>query len=313
MDNDQNPRDPGPMFPTLNGQEDGDPAILPPGVVPESELSSPVRGETLSLTPGTPLVEGAPASPPATEAVVDAGAAQPKKGRSFQERINQLTRRYHESEEQNGALQTQIRELASLVSNLQNQIVSSRAPAPTPQADNLGGLLSGEEQGKPAAGAAPVDIAHVVTRAIGAYDQQRRLEDTATAQFRVAQEASFAEAVSEFPELGDNRTTPRRIFNDLFARSPLARLPDGPYQVALQVKGILADEARAAASRPTTDVAQRKVQASVTSPTTPAAIPDVNRLTIKKEYDKVLSEVKAGKNDYETYRRFRYLQAALNK
>jgi hypothetical protein len=303
-------RDPGAIFPSLSGDDPGDATALPPGTIPDQEPNSIVRGESLPLTPGPALVEGAAAPTPTQEAQIDAGAAARPPRKTVQDRINQLTRRYHETAEENSLLNQQIAELTQVVAGLQTKISSPRTPAPSPQADLLGGLGSGEPQ-PPATGAAPVDVANVVTQAIGAYDQKRRNDDAAVLRFRTQQNASFNEAATEFPELNDNRTTARRLFNDLFARSPLAQLPDGPYQVALQVRGIMADEAASARRPAAATVEQRKVQASITTPAS-TAIPDINRQNIRKEYDKVLAEVRAGKSDYETYRKFRYLQIALN-
>lgn len=281
-------------------------------------------GQGISSTPAAALNDPSPSGgdAPEREAVDDLGTNAPggRRRRTVQDRIDTLTRRYHTAEEEKSILSQQLRQLADVVNQQQHMLQSMRSSAPSAPAPaqpsagdaTFGSLLAtGEEQPKPSAGtAAPMpDISRIVEEAIGRYDQKRRQETAEYTQLRNSHEVSFAQAVEEFPELADQRTAFRRTFNNVFDKSPLRVLPDGPYQIALQVRGILADEAGRAARK-----TEQKRQATVIVPTPSTTdTPDTSRVAIQKEFDKAAAAIRGGDSSYETFRKWRVLRAELQR
>jgi len=110
---------------------------------------------------------------------------------------------------------------------------------------------------------------------------------------RAAQEESFVQAAEEWPELRRSDSGFRQKFNQLFDNSPLKALPDGPMQVAAQVRGILADE-----RRDSQVVAERKRAAGITSPNPqavePAAQVDGLPKDVAVQYEQAKARMRAG-------------------
>jgi hypothetical protein len=287
-------------------------------------LSDGVRpaGSALSMVPADPVqhvLDGAAAP----EGSQDLGVAAGRQRRTAQDRINQLTGRYRAAQEENGALTEQIGRLAQIVEqqNLQIQNISRGVGNSPPQASlGIPGAVDALDSPSPVPvvntpqSTGPLDVASIVSQAIASYDSKQRTAQAATDKLRNAHEQAFSAACEEFPELADGRTLARRTFNELFFNSPLRQLPDGPYQVALQVRGILADETRRAPSAPTTPVDVRKRQASVVVPqSSPTDAPVASQQQLSKQYTDLMTRVRNGDSSFETHRALRYVRAAMQR
>jgi hypothetical protein len=194
-------------------------------------------------------------------------APQSRRPRTAQDRINILTKRYRQSEEQKSTLEQQVQ---LLVDKLQYQdrvlqdIAQGRAPAqqafqpapaPAPANGSLETIL--DQQAQPPQQLQPgvatpaqdrpltaQEVKEIVSGAIQDFATQSIEQQNQVGRLQTAQEESFQEAVEDFPQLADQRTTARQLFNKIYSTSPLRQLPDAPYQIALQVQGILWPQCR---------------------------------------------------------------------
>jgi len=288
-------------------------------------------GGGLSMAPQPPL-EGQPApqSQERSVAIEDTNPQDVPQGRprTAADRIRQLTHRYRQEQREKSELETQLsqvldvmkqqgRELSELRGTLARP-PSGRAVPQEPSDDILG--LDGSQpspakHADPATGVpmTPDTLRAIVTDAISSYDQNRRQQESARDQLAAAQESSFAEAVKEMPALRDSRTKAHQIFSELYGSSPLRTLPDGPYQIALQVRGILADEQADAAGAAGQVNEDRLRRAALPPQPSATDIPQGNRAALQKEYEKLSVERKRGNEDYNVYRRWRMLREALRQ
>jgi hypothetical protein len=220
-----------------------------------------------------------------------------------------------EAEENNDALLAKLQEIENQNINLQRQVGALRgSPSPQPagasELDVFGDGTS-ELAGQPAAQTpGALDVQGLVTNAIEQYDQKQRQTQAASAQLHVAQRQSAAAALAEFPELGDGGTQAAQIFQQLWEGSPLQAHPDGPYHVALQVRGIIADEV--AHGQTPAEVEARKIQASVITPK-PAATdtPSMDGKALQKQYDELLKRRRNGSTSVDDYMMARALQIKM--
>lgn len=306
---------PGTMFPSLyeggtpgdrDGGEDITGQVLP-DLSPKPDLA-PGTGSSLSSVPGS--APDAPVVPQGTAQAIQGGqAGTDRKPRTASERIAQLTRRFRQAEDQNNNLNAQIQELINLGRAQAQEIAALRqgrpAKAPEMDADPTGAAAS--------QGSAPISldaVRNVVREVVTGYDSERRAAELRVQQMQQAHLASFKEAALDLPELMDTRSRARQIFDEIYASSPLIQLPDGPYQIALQVRGILADEAHRAQT-----TAVRKVQTSAVAPMQSVDMPHSELAAAQKEFDQLNKLRQAGNEDFRIYRRWRMLRdfIAANK
>lgn len=308
---------PGSMFPSLYG--DGTPGdrdagqditgqVLP-DLSPKPDLA-PGTGESISNVPGGPAdaadAPGAQGAPATSDAA--GRPPQDRRPKTAQERIAQLTRRYRQAEDQNNNLSAQLQELLQISRAQAGEIAalrSGRAAAPP----------AGEINPDPTGGAAarsdtPITldaVRNVVRDVITGYDNERRAYDTRVQQMKVAHEEAFKDAAQEMPELLDQRSRARQIFDELYAQSPLITLPDAPYQIALQVRGILADEQRRGQA-----TEARKVQVSAMAPSAPA-VGDASSEVVaaQREFAHLTKVRQSGNEDFKVYKRWRMLRDFL--
>lgn len=259
--------EPNSLFPALDGSTPGDnpekvQSLEGLGPLPDLEesqtVSEPGSSQILPID-SLPSVAEPPAGAPVQ--------TSPGDGRSrLQDRINRLVGQRHEQNRENQVLQAQIAALTEQLS-IANQrsagLIAPRSPAspaPGSSSDPFGGSQS---QQTPARGFDESALDEALNRrlqpVLESIEGQRRV-----AEIRTAHEAAFEEAAREFPELRRQDSAFRQRFNELYDRSPLRQLPDAPYQIALQVRGLLADER--AASR---IVEGRKAVSGVQVPTQP--------------------------------------------
>jgi hypothetical protein len=321
------PSDPGTLFPSIDGDSPGtEPARadVTGQVLPDLAESSIAAGQSNSIShvdmlgggqvegaePGKQLVAGGEIDPP----------AQRKGGRTAADRIAQLTKKYRQ--EQDGRSQLEV-QLSQLVSRLEDQSklitqLSSRSPAAHGKPDNSAGDPSGlGDLGGDAPKNAPAsDIAAVVQQALVNYDQQRQYAEAQKVAQTNMHIASFKEACEEFPELADARTSANRLFLQLYNTSPLRALPDAPYQIALQVRGILADEASNPRVNPAEVDARKRGASIVPSRSLSTPTPEVagtQRVQLEKELGKINDQMKAGSQDPRLYIQWRKLRSALQQ
>jgi hypothetical protein len=328
----------GTLFPEMGGggspgdAEAGDDitGIVLKGLSDPDNTPAPAHdGGTLSLAPAPPL-EGAPAAPaPVPGMVVEDTTPQPEQGRpkTAQQRIAQLTHKYRSAEKEKGEVETQLsqvldvmkaqgQELAELRGTLARPLAGAAVPQDKP--DDILGLPGAQPSPtrsvEPTTGVpmTPDTLKAIVTDAITIYDQGRRNEESARTRTVAAQEQSFQVAAAEMPELRDARTRAHQIFSELYKSSPLAALDDGPYQIALQVRGIMADEKADSAGADANQVQEDRLR-HATLPPQPSQIPQGNRAVMLKEYNDIVAERKRGNEDFNLYKRLRYLREALRQ
>lgn len=282
-------------------------------------------GSSLSLVQ-SPL-EGAPApmgTPVAkVESTVQPEEKKDRRPRTAQERIAQLTKRYRQEQNNNNELSTQVTELLTYLQKQDKEIqalrgqVNNNKPHIQKEQDIFGIRPDGAGPNAvpdPSTGI-PVSadtIRSIVTEAITDYDQRQRKVRDEQAQLAALQEQSFVEAMEEVPELADKRSKAFRYFSEVYEVSPLQKLPDGPYQIALQIKGMLADDAAPAPSKPADNVPrQDRIRQAALKPQPTGEIPQSERVAMQKEFAEISKLRKAGNEDFALYRRWRQLRQAL--
>lgn len=305
----------GTMFPGLDGSP-GDARDQPqelqfplPPLTPDTTPDQPsaqVRSSSISSVPDA--ARGGQEAPP-QEAAFEGEAPRGRAKRSLQERIDSITRARRTAEGERDSLKAQVDRLVGLIADQNHKITAlsgGKPAAPAPDPLGLG------DAAKPSGTHSFTldDVKSVVEGTIKSHVERVRETDSAAASLRQDQEASFAEAVQEFPELADSRTRARQLFNRIYDASELRALPNGPYQVALQVRGLLASEP---ASGSPAAVAERKRQASVVVPAPQSTdIPGADRAADKREYEALLARNRAGTlTDFRDYKRMRVLGSSL--
>lgn len=305
----------GTLFPSLDGESPG-----------EVEPSSDITGQPLpSLSEGEddkfvddvvnrPNSEGPedktkPTQDTTTVAAGEIREPKPRRGRSLQDRINILTRDRRETRDENSQLRAELQRLTEVV------VKQSATPAPRP-AMKPAGVFSQDSEGNEsgeAGGAAQTpfsidDVRSAIREEITSYDQEQRTAIAKQSEIQNQQEDSLREALEEFPELGDQRSRANQVYRELYLKSPLRGLPDAPYQVALQVRGILADESQQAAV--TTD---KKRQAGVVTPTptNTSSTGGPSAAVLRKQYDTLSQELRSGNTDFRLYKRWRDIRDQL--
>lgn len=303
----------GSIFPSLDGAEPGDQEIgadisgrpLPP-MTPDAEdmPRAAGTGESISSVPG--VLEGAEA-PDGMQ--VAGGEIEPpvgRKPRTAQERIAQLTRRYRQEQETRNGVEDQLQQTLNMIQQQQQEIMALRSGqnparnAANQAADALGlaGVPS-ETTGQPMT----LDsVRSVVREVITDYDAQVRQKSSAIEQLKANHIEAFKDASTEMPELMDQRSRAREIFDELYSKSPLRALPDGPYQIALQIPGILANEQRRgqAASQ------DRKRQVGVNVPAPSGSdIPDGGLAGLRQNFAKLTQAHRADPSNFPIYKQWR--------
>jgi len=303
----------GSIFPALDGGDPGSQETgtdisgqpLPP-MTPDAEdmPRAAGTGETLSSVPAA--LEGAQAP---DGAQIAGGEIEPplgRKPRTAQERIAQLTRRYRQEQETRGGVEAQLQQTMNILQQQQQEIIalrSGRNGSSAPQANEAADALG--LTGTPQQGQSPItldSVRSVVREVITDYDAQVRQKSSAVEQLKANHIEAFKDAASEMPELMDQRSRFRAIFDELYSSSPLRALPDGPYQIALQIPGILANEQRRGqAASP-----ERKRQVGVNVPApVGSGIPDGGLAGLKKEFAGLTQQMRAGNQDFNTYKQWR--------
>jgi len=318
------PEQMGGIFPSLDGSEPGrqeagediSGQILPPltpdaGDLPEADAS----GTGLSSVPGAGQVEGAGAPDPVTVAGGEISAPQGRRPKTAADRIATLTKRYRQEQELRSGAEDRLNEALTLLRQQGEQIAalrSGRAPAPTRQANEAADALG--LAGSPDLAAQPVTldaVRGVIREVITDYDRTQRESNARAQQLSEAHMAAFKEAVADFPELGNDASHARQIFNELYTHSPLRALPDGPYQIAQQIFGIIPSEVRRGqAASP-----QRKQQAGVVVPQSGSADPNQQLAAAKQEFSKLSQQmrVQGAGQDFKAYRRWRELRSFIGQ
>jgi hypothetical protein len=154
------------------------------------------------------------------------------------------------------------------------------------------------------------DVERIITAAIQNYDQQLRTANDEQSQMRDAQNASYQRAISEVPGLGDTNSDFYKTFVQVWNSSPLRQLEDGPYHVALQVQGLLANQQEANAA-----LTQRKRQANVTTPQ-PTATEELGTAQVaalQKEHARLSAAIRAGSRDTDLLFKYRKINRALGR
>lgn len=254
------------LFPSIDGASPGDnketvmslddTPILEP-LFPQSDVGS-APSQVQDFDPATVEAVDAPVAP---------APAEPTRRKSVQDRIDRLTKRNHEVKSQNDALAQQLAALAQQNQMLFAQLVNQRAPVGAPAAAPSADPFAGGETGAAQTPALDLrrQIAEAVRGEVAPISESLRNIHQSNA-IRQAHEQSFSEAAEDYPELRDNSSEFRRVFNDLYDGAPaeVKRLPNAPMHLALQARGILADARRA---EQTTTAKKRAATVHVPTPT----------------------------------------------
>lgn len=307
------PDAPGSVFPGLYDDTPGDqiPAQdisgvpLEPLISPDDPLAAGT-GSSLSSVP-----EGAAEAGDAPEQIAggDIPAPTQRKPRTAADRIAQLTKQYRHEQRARGDTEARLEETLAILRQQGEELKQLRVGRAQPRqaaqeaADALGLGAPGAIEGQ----AAPVTadtIRGIVSETFQQYEARRAQQDHEIRQMQASHETAFKEAAEEMPELLDTRSQARAYFDELYRTSPLKTLPDGPYQIALQVRGLLADDSRRSAAP------ERKLQAGVV---VPAGAPvDANTSAgLRREYARLTDLRKKGNEDFQVYKRWRAVRDQL--
>lgn len=310
---------PEPLFPSLYGNDPGDPSTEKAQDITDQPLPSMME-EGAQLTSGSsiqplgtggepiPQLEGAGAPETTTEIADPPEDPRRPKRRSVQDRIDQLTFRVHQRGAENDILREENARLSAQISELGAQI---NAVLHRPMNQNPNPLENPAAAGNPNGSS---DVESAVARAIQQHVaplSQAVGQMVTNTQLATQHQASFAQAAEEFPDLSDPRSNFARVFTQLWASTPLRELKNGPYQVALQVRGILADaradEKRQAAQKraASVHVPQSTIpeQASGSAPTQGDA----------RQFAELSHRIKNGDTSFDTYRAWRTLREKFKK
>lgn len=303
---------PGTVFPGFDG--------TPGDQIPAEDIS----GQPLEplMSPDDPLAAGTGSSLPSAPgggAGADAGDARSqtiaggevpapaqRKARTANDRIAQLTKRYRDEQRARGDIEGRLEEAIGILRAQGEELTrlrSGRAPSKANEAaDALG--LAGVPDGQGSPGFTLESLSGVIERKFEEFEARRSQRDNEIRQLQASQEMAFKEATEEMPELLDPRSPARQYFDELYRTSPLKTLPDGPYQIALQVRGLLADEVRH------TPAPERKVQAGVIVPSG-GPVDTNSRAALEKEYAELTALRKKGNDEFPVYKRWRTVREQL--
>lgn len=265
----------------------------PSAVITRSSGVTPGQGGE-PMVPAESVQEGAPAEFEIEE------PARGKRGRTVQDRIDQLTFRVHQRGAENEELRGEVSRLTGVIGELQRHILN---PAAQNQ-NNQNPLVEGT------AGAGdPSNINNVVARAIQQHVaplSQAVGQIVNNAQLNQQHGASLAQAVDEFPDLGNPQSNFSRTFRKVWEGSPLKELANGPYQVAMQVRGLLAD-VRADEKRQTAQ--KRAASVRVPSSTIPEQVSaGAPTQGDRARFAQLQGQLRKGDASFQTYREWRLLR-----
>ncbi len=263
-----------------------------------------VPGQLPAAGPGVAVVDGQPRPP------------QETRRRSMKDRISSLIGQRNAEREGRGLAEQQLEAMTNALlkqgEKLDQFVRSGRAPAQPPvvgQTDPITGEPAAPQLGH----AAPVtsdEISQIVAREIGNYDQRLRTANDANVRLQLVQEESYEAAVEDIPALADPNSAAAKTFTQVWARSPLRSLEDGPYQVALQVAGLIAEDQAANQT-----LTARKRQASINNPqpTATDTLGEGQKVALTKEYQRISGLIRAGSKDPDLLFKFRKLGRALGR
>jgi len=277
-------------------------------------------------------LEGQGAPPPVPGTVIEDTTPQPQdqpgRPRTARDRIAQLTGRYRAEQQKTGALESQLSQVLDVMKAQGEELKELRgtlarpptgAAVPQDKGDDILGLAGANPNPRSAeatTGGVPMTpdtLRAVMAETIAAYDQNRRQQESVRERLITEQELSFGEAVQEIPSLNDKRSKAFQVFSEIYETSPLRNLSDGPYQVALQVKGILASEQPDAVTTATPQQAHedRLRHAALPQQSSTPQVPEAGRAALQKRYGLLSAEIKRGNEDYNVYREWRMLREQL--
>lgn len=323
------------LFPSLYGGSPGEAEVsqditdqvLPPLSPPNDPITDPLKDypladasvdvSTISPVPQYDVPGQPPADGPAV-AVVDGKPrpAQEPRRRSMKDRISSLIGQRNAEREGRGLAEQQLEAMTDALlkqgEKLDQFVRSGRAPAQPPvvsQKDPITG-----EPVAPVLGHAevitPDTISKIVAQEITNYDQRLRTANDANARLQRVQEESYEAAVEDIPALADPNSAAAKTFTQVWNRSPLRSLEDGPYQVALQVAGLIAEDQAA-----NQNLTSRKRQASINNPqpTATDTLGEGQKVALEKEYQRIGGLMRAGSRDPDLLFKFRKLGRALGR
>lgn len=303
------------LFPSLTGASPGDNPetgqslddnpVLPPLSAPRENFPDASDVSVAQADPGYSPQEQAPEAAP----VADPASGQRK--RSAESRIAQLTARYRTTQDTNA-------QLTSELHRIREQLTAMQANAHAPQSQRPSGnaspqapdFLSAGVEGTAQAGRG-VDLGSIeaaIARHVGPLADRINRTD-AELQRKTAHERSWASAVADYPELAQPGEA-NEVFNHLYREHPLRLLPDAPEQIAVMVRGIVADSRREQAA-----AAVRKIGAAVHVPSVSPTdvLPRAQEERIGAVIQDSAARMRGGDKSFDTYRAMRLAAAARQR
>jgi hypothetical protein len=304
------------------GQNLDDNPVLP-GLFEESKIqSSQIVEESAGAPPGDELTPQNAYPTQAGEVLEPEDGTSSRRQSGIDKRIAKITRRRHEAEEKNLALQSQLAAVTTQLAAVQGQLNQLQKPTVAPTTVQRGtvegdDIYAGSGETPPAP--AQPDVVGVVKAAIQeavAPLYQKIAADSKRDETRAQHEASFMDVAEDYPDLAKHNSQLRAVFNDLFDNTPhLDALPDKPRIVATMARGLLADQRRGEQSS-----AARKRAAAVHTPTPAAAdlesdVPGLSK-TAGEAIEAAKKRVRESQADFQDYKLLRLAgmkQAAAQK
>lgn len=307
------------LFPALDGSSPGDIGDnvdqLPDGPLPTveswdlpdsraniSSTSAPDQSAETEIVPAEEtqpnlVLEG-------QDAPISPSQPQPqRRKRSAEDRINQLTARYRQEQDENVQLRNQVAYLTQIMeTRLNPQPAPGLRASMSADAATSADLLANPQGTIPPGAHDARGIEEAIQRAVAPLVQRVDSQDASMRRTSLHNE-SFARAAEEFPELLQRNSEARQYFDRLYSSHPLATLDDGPEQIAFMVRGVLESAKRDSVGQP-----QRKMAAAVHIPSPSATdLPTTSAAQQKNEtaYEQGVRALRRGDRSLAAYRAVR--------
>lgn len=234
--------------------------------------------------PVTPGLDSVPDPNPNPQKTTTPTSSEAPKG-SWQERVNQLTRRASTAEASASALVAENAQLTARLGRLEAQIANQSArQVPTASSQELD--LSGADKPDNLDALAQQITQNVLGAVKPILDEVK--QDKADTQLVVQQQQAYNRAAQSYPDLKDTNSELFQVFEKLWEGRPdVHGLPDGPELMAAVAVGVLGG------ARAGNDV--RKMAAAAD---TPKGARQIDRLNDSKDVDEALNTLKdVGKSE----------------
>ena len=294
------------LFPALDGSSPGDePASEDITGVPLKPLNEGAEWpDSFATGSGIASVtkEGLGEEPLAAEDQrfeEDTRERQEKKNRrSARERIAQITRRYRQEQDRAELLKEELSKRDQRIEALERRLSSHPMVRPSTLSESpyAQAAASGEGVEAPA-----MDVAQIVSQEVRRAIEPivRHQEESERRQMlEREQQQSYMEALKELPELADPNSAESVAFREIWEGTRLKNDPEGPYYVALMVKGAFAEERQ---TRPAREARKRAASVVTSGPAPTPTETALPRRSMARLVDAGLERMRRGDDTADTY------------